>query len=168
MGIFGQPDLWDLSVLKTYGHPGFPHDVAQVFELEREEQERDEKLRMVIRKIRRRRKSFSRHEFIDPGAKRTSVAPLPRLQESPQRRIRTPDALNPTFNSWYSKSICAKELVLDKIPRKRMPAGAQAITKAMRDKGQGSLRLYQYLDPYELESIRLPGIKGKLDFSGFG
>ena len=152
---------------ESWKHPQLPKDIQEVLDMEAEEQEALERMQELQSKMRidGNFKSFKkgvqtlRHSLVatDRATSLTGES-LDKLRS----KLKTADLLSPNINTWYGNTIHAKELVVDKLPKKRIPQGAQAIYKATKDKGNCS-RLYQYLDPYELDNIKLPSIKGKID-----
>jgi hypothetical protein len=62
--------------------------------------------------------------------------------------------LSPSINTWYAKSIYAKEILLRKASKRRLAPN--------KDKNSG--RYYHNLDSFELEPVKIP--KMKLDFTG--
>jgi hypothetical protein len=62
--------------------------------------------------------------------------------------------LSPSLNTWYSKSIYAKEVLLKRAYKRNLAP--------KRDRG--SIRYYHNLESFELETVKIP--KMKLDFTG--
>jgi hypothetical protein len=161
IGIFGQIKLWDLAVPSTFCHPSIFKDVEEILSQEEEERQALNRLKStksdpsIDKKTTRNQKTYN-----DTNAKPIDQ-PNQKKQDPSSTRLKTADLLSSSVNTWYGNTIFARELILEKIPRKRMPQGAKSISMASKEKGQGVLRLYQYLEPYELVNVQLPSIKIK-------
>jgi hypothetical protein len=157
VGIFGQVKPWDLASGFGFCSPDLFRDVEEILNHEEEERNamdraiNEKELYSTVKKTKKQQETTSKTQS------ETNSTPKAK-SEAVLARVKTPDLMKPTLNTWYSSTIFAKELVLDRIPKKRIPQGAKAILNASKERGAGAIRLYQHLDPYDLVNMPLPAI----------
>ena len=177
IGILGQSSTWDLRDPASLTFADAPKDVLAILKQEEEEAEAEKRLSslknssQVSGTVNKSEVRNSRQQKNGAGH-RSSVLDLSgslaagELSTHSRERLQTADAMKPGISTWYCSTQYAKAYIQERMKPKKIPLGAQAITKATREKPAGSLRLFQYLEPYELETVRLPPLKGgKVDLN---
>jgi hypothetical protein len=166
-----------LTEPSSYADQDYPDDVINALEIEEEERQALEKLQLSMSM---NANKVTSPPFLGRSGTRKNASMLKasrdlsissdtlsqlREQQKSLARFRSSELLKPNLATWYSNTIFAKESVLERIPHKRVPLGASAIARATKDRlhgagnPSGALRLYQHLEPYELEAVRLPALK---------
>jgi hypothetical protein len=149
-----------------------PKDVLAILKQEEEEAEAEKRLANLMNSSQSANAALSESKTVRKKPGRNSILDLSgslAVNEPPshsRERLQTADAMKPSISTWYCSTQYARAYIQERMKPKKIPLGAQAITKATREKPAGSLRLFQYLEPYELETIKLPPLKGgKVDFN---